>query len=73
MTIDERIEALTARHESLSHSVELLQHAIADLTRAHQATEKTITKFGRYVTANMLNHEKRITALEISREDEEQL
>lgn len=63
MTIDERIEALT-------HSVELLQHSMADINRAHAALEKTVNKFGRFVMVNTLDHEKRITKLEILRDDE---
>lgn len=64
MTLDERLEALT-------HSVELLDLKMKDIVTAHEALEKTVNKFGRFVMMNVMDHEKRITKLEILRDDDE--
>ena len=32
MTIDERLDRLTERHEALSHTVELVEHQIQEVT-----------------------------------------
>ena len=67
MTIDERLEKLAERHESLAHAVELL-------APQSQATDERINNLGKFVTelatgtARLLRvaeaHEQQITGLE---------
>jgi hypothetical protein len=42
MTIDERLEALTARHEAIAQSVELLTHDIHEMQAAGKQTSRDI-------------------------------
>ncbi len=57
MTIDERLEKLTERHEALTQTVELLG-------KMHAKTEREIRLFGRYVRTIVLDHESRLLAPE---------
>jgi uncharacterized protein (DUF924 family) len=69
MTIDERLEALT-------HSVELLagmqietEKRVQSIASSHEQTEKVIRRFGRFAMAITLDHESRITNLELGDEN----
>ena len=42
MTIDERIERLTERHEALAQSVEMVTHDIATLTQRVETTSRDV-------------------------------
>src|SRR5437667_5203891 len=43
MTIDERIEALIARHEALTRNVEMMQAAQANLHETHEEMQKELS------------------------------
>ena len=60
MTVDERIEALAARHEALTQSVELS----ASLHRDNQAAIKAMTAGIDQIRQLVLIHEMRIKDLE---------
>ena len=67
MTFEERIDALTSRHEALAQSVELLVHGIDRLESAQEKTEtmlagvvESINSLARIAHA----HEGRITRIE---------
>jgi hypothetical protein len=64
MTIDERIEKLTERHEALTQSVEIMQHEnerkIGLLTTLMAQTHEDIAALARIAEA----HEHRIDRLE---------
>jgi hypothetical protein len=47
MTIDERLERLTQRHEALTESLELLQHEVRDLVRKSQQDSENIRRLAR--------------------------
>ncbi len=55
MTIDERIEALTARHEALTQSVELL-------TTFHRDTEAAMQKLDEKLTGQIAKLDEKFTA-----------
>ena len=60
LNIDQRLEALTARNEALSQSVELL-------LQSQKQTDKELRRVGKYiraVAALVLDHEPRIRVLE---------
>jgi len=60
MTIDERLEKLTERHEALAESLESLSQDVAELTNAVQRTNESLAGLIRIV----LNHENRLHDLE---------
>ncbi len=60
MTVDERILALTERHEALTHTIELLSADISDLKKAAQQDGENIRGLARIAEI----HERRITRLE---------
>lgn len=60
MTIDERLERLTERHEALTMNLELLTRDVQDL---RAAIEKNTEHIGRLVRVAELHHE-RLTRLE---------
>ena len=47
MTIDERLERLTERHEALTQSLESLQHEVRDLVRKSQQDSENIRSLAR--------------------------
>lgn len=63
MTIDERLEKLTERHEALTQSVELMQrdfqHRFDQITQAIQQDAENIRALARIAEI----HEHRLTAL----------
>lgn len=64
MTIDERLEALVARHEALAQSVELIA-AMQKTTEAEQKkTTLEIRKLARLVRVIVVDHEARLLNLE---------
>ena len=67
MTIDDRLEKLTARHEALTGTVEILTRDMVDLQRAVKDTQKFVTEVAE-ASARLLHiaqiHENRITRLE---------
>lgn len=63
MTFEERIEALTARHEALAQTVELNGHQITDLIVAISKDAENIRALARIAEA----HERRIEHLEEGR------
>jgi hypothetical protein len=60
MTIDERLDRLTERHEALTQGVELLNLRTADLLKAAEIDGENIRALARI--AEM--HERRLTDLE---------
>jgi len=60
MTIDERIERLTERHEALTHTVELMGLRINDVITAINKDADNIRALARIAEA----HEQRIEHLE---------
>lgn len=60
MTIDERIERLTERHEALTHSVELMGHRINEVITAINKDADNIRGLARIAEL----HEHRLTDLE---------
>jgi len=64
MTIDERLEKLTVRHEALTQSIELMHHDMAEMQQ-HEAERdaKYADRFGRILDL-IENHERRIEHLE---------
>ena len=58
MTIDERIEALTARHEALTMNVELMQAVQADMQTAqadiHNTHDKVMEEFKMMLRSQVL-------------------
>jgi archaellum component FlaC len=60
LTVDERIERLTERHEALSQSVELVGHNIAELVRVVSQDAENIRSQVRIAEI----HERRLTGLE---------
>ena len=60
MTIDERLERLTERHEALTQSVEMMHHQIAELVSAVKQDAENIRGLARIAEI----HERRLTALE---------
>lgn len=77
MTIDERLEALTARHEALAQSLELMQLAQNDtgekIKQLAVIAEQNEVRAGKMIdgirslTRGMDRHEKRIRDLEGNR------
>ncbi len=57
MTIDERIERLTERHEALAQSVEIVTHDIAALTQSVETTSRDVAA----LTGHMANMMQAIT------------
>ena len=47
MTIDERLERLTERHEALTQSMELFQHDMAEMRAAAERDAKYNERFSR--------------------------
>ena len=47
MTIDERLERLTERHEALTQSMELFQHDMAEMRAAAERDAKTDQRISR--------------------------
>ena len=45
MTIDERLERLTERHEALTMTVERLEHVVETLAASQQRAEKRFNRF----------------------------
>jgi hypothetical protein len=67
MTIDERLEALTARHEALTQSVELLRdtvHEDADRVSALMSMMEGVLGAMRTLADAVSDHERRIDRLE---------
>ena len=60
MTIDERLEKLTERHEALTQTVELIAVMQRDLTRAVREDSENIRALARIAEI----HERRLTELE---------
>jgi len=64
MTIDERLDPLTERHEALTHRLEIFQHQFSHDLKVLEAFTKDIAEG----TARLLRvaeiHEQRITRLE---------
>jgi len=60
MTIDERLENLTARHEALTQTVELLAPEIAELVTASKQDGENIRALARIAEI----HERRLSDLE---------
>ena len=59
MTIDERIERLTERHEVLAQSVEMVTHHMATLTQRVETTSRDVAS----LTGHMANMMQAITRL----------
>lgn len=64
MTIDERLDKLVERHEALTQSVELL-------AGMQKTTESEIRRLSRLVRVIVIDHERRLLALEGFDESEE--
>ena len=67
MTVDERIERLTARHEALAQSVELLRdsvHETSDSIRAIGAMLAPMLASIRTLSETVTKHENRLDGLE---------
>jgi hypothetical protein len=71
MTIDERLERLTERHEALTQSMELFQHDMAEMrAAAAERDAKYNERFSRILdvvetlAATARSHEQRIERLE---------
>ncbi|HEV8147534.1 MAG TPA: hypothetical protein VGP79_14185 [Bryobacteraceae bacterium] len=60
MTVDERIEALTTRHEALTINLELMGHEIQDLLKKSRQDGEAIAALAHIAEI----HERRLTALE---------
>jgi prefoldin subunit 5 len=60
MTIDERLDRLTERHEALTQSVELITADIRNLTALMSQTDQFINRLAHIAEA----HEQRIDRLE---------
>jgi len=60
MTIDERLDRLTERHEALTHTVELITADIRNLTALMSQTDQFINQLAHIAAA----HEQRIENLE---------
>jgi archaellum component FlaC len=60
MTIDERLEALTARHEALTMSVEIISRDIEKLLQNSERDGENIRALARIAEI----HERRVTDLE---------
>jgi archaellum component FlaC len=60
MTIDERLEKLTERHEALTQSVELLHRDVQGLYALVQQDSENIRALARIAEI----HEKRLTGIE---------
>jgi prefoldin subunit 5 len=60
MTIDERLDRLTGRHEALTQTVELITADIRNLTALMSQTDGFINQLARIAAA----HEQRIDRLE---------
>ncbi len=60
VSIDDRLDRLTERHEALTQSMELLSHEIERLLAASQQDAENIRALAR--TAEI--HERRLTTLE---------
>ena len=60
MMADERLEALVARHEAITHTVELLSHDVRDLYATAKQDGENIRALARI--AEM--HDRRLTAPE---------
>ena len=60
MTIDERLDRLTERHEALTQSVELITVDIRNLTALMSQTDQFINQLAHIAAA----HEQRIDRLE---------
>jgi prefoldin subunit 5 len=60
MTIDERLDRLTERHEALTQTVELITADIRNLTALMSQTDQFINQLARIAAA----HEQRIDRLE---------
>jgi prefoldin subunit 5 len=60
VTVDERIEALTTRHEALTMNLELMSHEIQDLLKKSRQDGEAIAALARIAEI----HERRLTALE---------
>ena len=60
MTIDERLEELTERHEALTQSVELLHRDVQGLYALVQQDSENIRALARIAEI----HEKRLTGIE---------
>ncbi len=74
MTIDERLDRLTERHEALAQSLELLHASTQDLRASIEAQASTAAAHDRYLSTLMsavgklletaTNHERRLMRLE---------
>ncbi|MBV9404533.1 MAG: hypothetical protein JO211_04260 [Acidobacteriaceae bacterium] len=74
MTIDERLERLTERHEALTQSVEMMNHQIGELVAKSKQDTETIRQLVRAVEQDGENirglariaeiHERRLSSLE---------
>lgn len=60
MTIDERLDRLTERHEALTQSVEMMNQQIAELVSAVRQDGENIRMLARIAEI----HERRLTTLE---------
>ena len=67
MTIDERLEKLTERHEALTQSVELLRIAQADTDKRFRETERRFTQIADLFVSNGQLHQRSYTNCEIPR------
>ncbi|MGD0512521.1 MAG: hypothetical protein ABSA29_04415 [Terriglobales bacterium] len=67
MTIDERLDRLTERHEALAQSLELLHASTQDLREsvmAHDRYVSTLMSAATKLLETATNHERRLTRLE---------
>lgn len=71
MTIDERLEKLTERHEALTQTIELMQRNheriekdIDALTKSQAKTERWIRRLGSIFLNYVADHEGRLVKLE---------
>jgi hypothetical protein len=60
MTIDERLERLTGRHEALTQTIELLTHDVQALTNNVQLDAENIRALARIAEI----HDRRLTRIE---------
>jgi len=60
MTVDERLDKLTERHEALTQTVELLAHEVGELRVAVDKTNESLAG----LISVVLRHENRLNDLE---------
>jgi hypothetical protein len=67
MTIDERLDRLTERHEALAQGLELLHasvHELREIVMAHDRYMSTLMSAATKLLETATNHERRLTRLE---------